>query len=1507
MKNYLGVRDLRRASVVMSEIESLRERSQLYSQRMERRDTGLYVQNTEIRSFDLPKSISAPPSPFGGQSANQPPASPSLSDLQTAQSPIEKGSSETTHVAQAPFIHLIEHTTDSQSRLSGCTSDARQILATEAELDFQGDCIQEPTDGTLRATDSEVLNIETYFKTDCVKEASSSDDVFQEHGLRKKHYDIERTYVQTRLKHALVQNLIVRKEGKRSIHTSVVYRDARKKRALEIVASDQMPAKLQWRSLGPTDRPEPLQLSTWFDDIDWDVRLGKYAEDGCDLELPPFGESDEEGCYSSDVMLEIDREEEERIRQSDRAAASLDSNDVLLLLTQYEMHYKRDWIDKMLPRLRSASYYLWQDHKNLDRQVRAAHIEQIKLQSKDTELRFIKYFRLITSQTFYTKRALKVQAESMRESIYQMQEQEFLLNLYNPGSACPPQPEVPVRVPERLKSSRRPDKNVSQLRVTVLDQEATTQHSSENSENDYMYEDASLPILEIDDGDCSSAATADRTDDKPSQESQKDARVHVAVSEDGRFGSEAGDENRTMESSDTEGSVISINSSGTACLGDENVPILLSSDGSETQPPISRTGRDRSHWRPQVDGEVQHPQLRSLSVIKHNANINSRPHPRDSRSQAEETLQRYRAQAIGLSVTASRFTELSPSDLRGDDFDRETFVFKSVDEQPMGKGDSAAEVSDPGGVSVDAVNALQTASNLREAEVISAKSCQLEMKDQISAAELLGARGSLSPKTSKKKKGKNKGKRKRKNFLSDSESEGDDPTRRRRKKRPVNEHALARRKRQGRERNEIISRAEEQLHAISTHGTDRVIINPGDVEVGESVEIRPSLARQLKPHQLEGVRFIWRETVMMSAVNGCLLAHTMGLGKTLQVIAYLDTLGHIIKKAKNWLPKALRRPHALILCPAALVKNWADEFDKWTPKCAMGRIFDLSMDFNNADRQETLHDWVEQGGILIMSYNIFQQLITNKCTKGPMYQQTEDADDVIDILENTARVVVADEAHHFKNERTKIGQAVRRLKTKARIALTGSPLANNLMEYWAIMDWLDAGYLGSRSDFKSEHVEVIDNGNKFDALPSEVRQGQKQLKVLLGIIGGKIDRRNLDCLRSLLPSKFEYVLFLKFHPLQREMYNSFLEAMRVHKESGSLLLLVLISRLRWICNHPSIIKSEYVDSQHLRALKRRVARSHDPNQLEIQESEQNDHAEDWRRLALTKYAESLNLDVNSAKIMLLLEICRGAKRRKDKVLVFTFSIPTIQYIKERIEHHKLGPLRILSGLQNPKNRVEDVKEFNELEGYAVCLVSTKAGGQGLNMTGANRVVLFDHEFNPVWQEQAIGRAYRMGQQKDVFVYRLQIEGSFEIQMFRQALMKLGLTSKVVDKKNISTNIKEQHSLLQYFQSAPSEDRAPNEIGEIEDQLLVEALDRCSALVLSVDKTESFHVDEANQLDEMDLLEIEAKQVAFWRDQEQRRAQYEAQQHAKSSGAPTANAVNSTPTGNMPSGTPADKA
>lgn len=270
------------------------------------------------------------------------------------------------------------------------------------------------------------------------------------------------------------------------------------------------------------------------------------------------------------------------------------------------------------------------------------------------------------------------------------------------------------------------------------------------------------------------------------------------------------------------------------------------------------------------------------------------------------------------------------------------------------------------------------------------------------------------------------------------------------------------------------------------------------------------IARKIKPHQESGVQFIWRELVEDKKHQGCLLAHTMGLGKTMQVISFLVTLAQCNAserpEVRNLVPKKLRSGRVLILCPASLVENWYDELMMWTPPTLpgelglLGTIYKISGDRNL--KIKTIRDWQKwTPGVLIIGYESLRSLLKNKNHSEDDKKYLENA-----LLQDPC-VVIGDEAHKMKNSKSVINKLAQTFKTTSRIALTGSPLNNHLEEYHTMIDWIAPGYLGTLVQFKAKYSEPIERGLFAESTRYEKRKSLERLYVLKRDLAPKIDRR----------------------------------------------------------------------------------------------------------------------------------------------------------------------------------------------------------------------------------------------------------------------------------------------------------------------------------------------------------------------------------------------------------------
>ncbi|KAM3541502.1 hypothetical protein ARSEF1564_005610 [Beauveria bassiana] len=616
----------------------------------------------------------------------------------------------------------------------------------------------------------------------------------------------------------------------------------------------------------------------------------------------------------------------------------------------------------------------------------------------------------------------------------------------------------------------------------------------------------------------------------------------------------------------------------------------------------------------------------------------------------------------------------------------------------------------------------------------------------------------------------------------------------------------------------------------------RFIINESKANDQGFIYIHPEISSRIKEHQIEGVRFLWNHIVRDSSERqGCLLAHTMGLGKTMQTITFLVALRESALSddptVRDQIPRDLRDWKVLVLCPSGLVENWKDEFLIWAPKHLMEAIFTVEAVHSPLQRVENAKEWAVRGGILIIGYNMFK----SEFRKGNENTVTVDR-----ILVENARVVIADEAHSLKNPKTKITQVASDLKTSTRIALTGSPLANNVEEYYAMINWVAPNFLGPLQEFRDMYATPIHQGLYNDSTPNEKRKAIKLLQVLKTTAAPKVHRATMkSCLKDELPPKEEFVISVPPTEIQRKLYDLYMQA--AHNSGDKVeqaTLFGVLNHLALICAHPAVYRKHVIEL-----------------------SRKGEMGKDVARFPMDTIPQIMNMTSDpglgrvelSYKVKLLNKILDQSSRMGDKVLVFSQSIPTLDYLAILFGSQKRRFCR-LDGSTQISKRQDMVKSFNK-GSEEVYLISTNAGGVGLNIFGANRVVIFDFKYNPVSDQQAIGRAYRIGQTKPVFVYRFVVAGSFEDDLQNKAVFKMQLASRVVDQKNPISWSKRMSNLLHLIQDVDATESRFDFKGK--DAILDHLLDHDEGrAILSIMSSDAFEEE-----DETATLTAEERQEA----------------------------------------------
>ncbi|MEU3303837.1 DEAD/DEAH box helicase [Streptomyces sp. NPDC006678] len=457
---------------------------------------------------------------------------------------------------------------------------------------------------------------------------------------------------------------------------------------------------------------------------------------------------------------------------------------------------------------------------------------------------------------------------------------------------------------------------------------------------------------------------------------------------------------------------------------------------------------------------------------------------------------------------------------------------------------------------------------------------------------------------------------------------------------------------------------------------------------GPAVLARPTgLDATLRDYQLRGLA--WLDLMTSLGLGGC-LADDMGLGKTVTVIAlHLHRAEHRGRTAPT-----------LVVCPASLLGNWQREITRFAPGVPVRRFHGQERDLDTGP-----------GGFVLTTY-------------GTMRTSAED------LAAREWDMVVADEAQHVKNPFSATARALRTIPAPARVALTGTPVENNLSELWSLLDWTTPGLLGPLKSFRARHARAVENNEHVENEEAVERLSRLVRPFLLR-------RKKSDPgIVPELPPKTE-----SDHPVpltreQASLYEAVVRETMAQIETAEGiarrgLIMKLLTSLKQICNHPA---------QYLK--------------------------EDGARLT-----------ARSGKLALLDELLGTILAEDGSVLVFTQYVSMARLISAHLTFRAI-PSQLLHGATPVPERDRMVDRFQSGE-VPVFILSLKAAGTGLNLTRAGHVVHYDRWWNPAVEDQATDRAYRIGQTQPVQVHRLIAEGTVEDRIAEMLLAKRALADAVL--------------------------------------------------------------------------------------------------------------------------------
>jgi len=426
------------------------------------------------------------------------------------------------------------------------------------------------------------------------------------------------------------------------------------------------------------------------------------------------------------------------------------------------------------------------------------------------------------------------------------------------------------------------------------------------------------------------------------------------------------------------------------------------------------------------------------------------------------------------------------------------------------------------------------------------------------------------------------------------------------------------------------------------------------------------LNADLRPYQRRG--YNWVCSLLLSGF-GCILADDMGLGKTVQSIAALLQL-----KEQGLLDNG-----CLVLAPAALLDNWEKELSRFAPALRVSRYHGSSRKLD------------KKSDVFLTTY------------------QTSVRDEE-KLKKEAFSVLLADEAHLMKNSQTRISRTVKQLKSKYRIALSGTPVENRLEDLRSLFDFILPGYLGDAAKFKEQY-----------RYPIEVKRSREKADELQKITSPFLLRR-LKTDRKIikdLPDKITSNEYAALEKEQAALYESVVsesikKSEKIDPKERSPLIFSLLTSLKQICDHPRVFDKESPVVSHL-----------------------------------------------SGKAQLLVTLLEEILANREKTLVFSQYVETLECLEQIIKKELNEKALVYHGGMNQKARSGAVNQFQNDPAIKIMLVSLKAGGLGLNLTAASRVIHYDLWYNPAVENQATDRAFRIGQKRTVFVHRFITRNSFE--------------------------------------------------------------------------------------------------------------------------------------------------
>ena len=528
-----------------------------------------------------------------------------------------------------------------------------------------------------------------------------------------------------------------------------------------------------------------------------------------------------------------------------------------------------------------------------------------------------------------------------------------------------------------------------------------------------------------------------------------------------------------------------------------------------------------------------------------------------------------------------------------------------------------------------------------------------------------------------------------------------------------------------------------------------------DAEFEGGYRMPGDIYSSLFDYQKTGVQWLWE---LYSQQVGGIIGDEMGLGKTIQVIAFLAGL-HYSKK--------ITKP-VIVVAPATVMNQWVNEFHRWWPPFRVSILHSSGSGMLDVGREAQMEDALlsrtwdgSRRKALSKGQRAGKKIVDRVIQDGHILVTTYSG------LQTYAELLipvdweyaVLDEGHKIRNPNAAITIYCKELRTANRIILSGTPMQNNLVELWSLFDFIFPMRLGTLVNFRHQFEFPIRQGGYANASNLQVQTAMKCAETLKDTISPYLLQRFKIDVAADLPKKSEQVLFCKLTKLQREAYEHFLASDDMRSiMSRKRQVLYGVDILRKICNHPDLVE---------------------------------------HKILSIKPGYNYGSGAKSGKMQVVKALLELWKATGHKTLLFAQHRIMLDILEKSLKSSGGFNYRRMDGNTPIHSRQGMVDEFNRTPDLHVFLLTTKVGGLGVNLTGADRVIIYDPDWNPSTDVQARERAWRLGQKREVMIYRLMTAGTIEEKIYHRQIFKQFLTNKILrDPKQRQTfQMKDLHDLF----------------------------------------------------------------------------------------------------------------